>query len=185
MTEKIVTERLYLRRFMANDWRDLFEYLSDPEVVKYEPYDVFSVEEAQESAIKKAINDSFFAVCLKVTHKLIGHIYFEKGDFDTWELGYVFNRNYWGKGYASESIAALIDYAITHWNARRIIACCSTENARSWRLLERLHFRKEGTLIENIAFKNDASGNRIWFDSFEYAILKQEWLKFHPKKTAK
>ena len=41
------TQRLILRRFRAEDLQDLFEYLSDEEVVKYEPYQPMSLAEAE------------------------------------------------------------------------------------------------------------------------------------------
>lgn len=42
----LVTENLLIRGFRETDGEDLYEYLSDAEVVRYEPYNVFSKEEA-------------------------------------------------------------------------------------------------------------------------------------------
>jgi RimJ/RimL family protein N-acetyltransferase len=92
-------------------------------------------------------------------------------------LGYVFNASYHGKGYATESAKALLDLAFRDSKARRIIAMCNPENESSWRLLERLHMRREGHLIKNIFFKVDESNTPIWQDTYEYAILAQEWEK--------
>jgi len=175
--ENIITDRLIIRKFEKNDWHDLYEYLSDKEVVKYEPYDVYSENQAKEEAVRRSKDESFYAVCLKENGKLIGNLYLCKGAFDTWELGYVFNRKYQGKGYATESAKALLDYAFKHLGARRIIAMCSRENERSWKLLERLHMRREGLLLQNIYFKTDSSGMPVWLDTYEYAILKEEWCK--------
>lgn len=174
---KIVTDRLIIRNFEISDWQDLYEYLSDKEVVKFEPYDIFSVDQAKEEAICRSKNESFFAVCLRDNEKLIGNLYLGKGDFDTWELGYVFNRKYQGQGYATEGAKALLDYAFTHFGARRIIAMCSPKNNQSWKLLERLNLRREGLLLQNIFFKTDSNGEPIWLDTYEYAILKSEWCK--------
>jgi [ribosomal protein S5]-alanine N-acetyltransferase len=173
--ENIVTGRLIIRKFEQNDWQDLYEYLSDKEVVKFEPYDIYSENQAKEEAIRRSNNESFYAVCLKENRKLIGNLYLGKGDFDTWELGYVFNRKYQGHGYATESAKAILDYAFTHLGARRIIAMCSPKNDHSWKLLERLHMRREGLLLQNIYFKTDINGEPIWFDTYEYAMLKAEW----------
>jgi len=175
--ENIITDRLIIRKFEKNDWHDLYEYLSDKEVVKYEPYDVYSENQAKEEAVRRSKDESFYAVCLKENGKLIGNLYLCKGAFDTWELGYVFNRKYQGKGYATESAKALLDYAFKHLGARRIIAMCSRENERSWKLLERLHMRREGLLLQNIYFKTDSSGMPVWLDTYEYAILKEECCK--------
>jgi RimJ/RimL family protein N-acetyltransferase len=173
--ESIVTDRLIIRKFEQNDWQDLYEYLSDKEVVKFEPYDIYSEEQAKEEAIERSKSESFYAVCLKENEKVIGNLYLDKGDFDTWELGYVFNRKYQGQGYATESAKALLDYAFAYLGARRIVAMCNPKNSPSWKLLERLHMRREGLLLQNIYFKTNSNGEPIWGDTYEYAILKEEW----------
>lgn len=172
----IDTDRLVIRRYKKEDGQDLYEYLSDQEVVRFEPYEPFTKEAAEEEAVKRVDIASFYAVELKEEHKLIGNIYFEKGDFDTWEIGYVFNRHYQRKGYATEAAKALIEMAFNKWGARRIIAMCNPINERSWKLMERLGMRREGTLRQNIYFKCDASGQPIWLDTYEYGLLKEEWL---------
>ena len=176
--ENIVTDRLIIRKFEQSDWQDLHEYLSDEEVVKFEPYDIYSENQAKEEAIRRSNNESFHGVCLKENEKLIGNLYLGKGDFDTFELGYVFNGKYQGQGYATEGAKVLIDYAFKHLGARRIIAMCSPLNERSWKLLERIHMRREGLLLQNAYFKTNGNGNPIWLDTYEYAMLKEEWCKY-------
>lgn len=41
------TERLIIRRFKAEDWQDLYDYLSKEEVVRYEPYGIYTEEESK------------------------------------------------------------------------------------------------------------------------------------------
>ena len=172
---QIETERLIVRRFEQQDWQQLYEYLSDREVIEFEPYDVFTEEQAKDEAIRGSSDPSFYAVCLKDSSRLIGNLYLGKGDFDTWELGYVFNGMYQGQGYAAESAKALMDYAFTHMGARRIVAMCSPKNVRSRKLLERLDMRLEGLLLQNVYFKTGSDGEPIWLDTCEYAMLKTEW----------
>lgn len=171
---KIETERLIIRYFEASDGNDLYDYLSKEDVVKYEPYEPFSPEAAVAEAKRRSEDKNFYAVVLK-TGKVIGNLYLAKGDFDTWELGYVFNSEYWGNGYASESAKALISYAFEKMKARRIIALCNPQNEHSWKLLEHLSFRREGTLIKNVSFFTDDNGIPIWQDTYEYGLLKEEW----------
>ena len=172
----IVTDRLIIRRFNETDWKDLHEYLSNETVVKYEPYNVYTETEAKKEAINREESESFYAVCLKEMGKLIGNLYLAKGDFDTWEIGYVFNLNYWGKGYATESAKALMNTAFSQLGARRIVAMCNPLNEHSWKLLEGLGMRREGTLIKNIYFKKGINGEPLWADTYEYGILKSEWI---------
>ena len=171
----LTTQRLTIRRFTPLDGPDLYKYLSDPKVVLYEPYGVFSMEECRREAGRRAQDDAFWAVCLRDVGNVIGNIYLKKQEFDTWELGYVFNAAYQGQGYALESAGALVQHIIATLNARRVVAYCSPENEKSWRLLERLGMRREGHLIQSVYHKKDDEGHPIWHDTYEYAILAHEW----------
>lgn len=176
--ETIETKRLTIRRFTPNDWEDLYEYLSDEEVVKFEPYGTLSLEACKIEAISRTGNPAFWAVCLKESGKVIGNLYFTQEspvEFMTWELGYVFNANYQHHGYATESSEALIKYAFEQMGVRRIIACCDPKNTASWRLLERLNMRREAHQLSNVYFKQDDQGNPIWKDTYQYAILASEY----------
>lgn len=172
--KELVTEHLIIRDFRESDGEDLYEYLSDEEVVKFEPYKPFKKNEAYNEAKRRSEDERFLAVCLK-SGKLIGNLYFAKGNFETFEVGYVFNKSYWGNGYATESLKALMNYAFEEMKVRRIIAKCDPKNSNSWRLLERVGMRREGTLLENVYFHIDEDGNPIWKDTYEYALLKSEY----------
>ncbi|QAA35288.1 GNAT family N-acetyltransferase [Clostridium manihotivorum] len=172
------TERLIIRRFEKNDWKDLFEYLSQEAVVKYEPYDVYDEKSSIEEAAYRSQSDSFFAVCLKENNKLIGNVYFqqqEPKEFLTWEIGYVFNPDYYGQGYATEACKRVMKYGFEELGTHRIIGQCNPENTASWRLLERLSMRREGHFRKPVFFKKDNSGKPIWHDSYEYSILEEEF----------
>jgi [ribosomal protein S5]-alanine N-acetyltransferase len=173
------TDRLILRRFSSEDWKDLYEYLSQEVVVKYEPYDILNEDECKQVAVNRSQNDAFWAVCLKTNNKLIGNIYFqqqEPKEFLTWEIGYVFNPKYQGNGYATESCKEILKYGFNQLNAHRIIAMCNPENLASWKLLERLNMPREGHLRKNVFFKYNEQRNPIWNDTYEYAVLKEAWL---------
>jgi RimJ/RimL family protein N-acetyltransferase len=172
---QLETERLTIRGFHADDWRDLYEYLSQPETVQYEPYEPFSPDEAKREAERRANDENFYAVCLKESAKLIGNIYLAKRDFDAAEIGFVFNSKFGRKGYATEAATALIDRLFAENKAHRVFAECNPENERSWKLLERLRFRRERYLRQNIFFKRNADGSPIWQDTYIYGVLAAEW----------
>lgn len=165
----VETERLILRRFRESDLQDLHEYLSDPEVVAFEPYKSQTQEEVRENLTWRISTEEMIAVELKTTGKLIGNVYLGKRDFDSLEIGFVFNRKYQHQGYARESCEKLIDLAFVS-GVHRIYAECDPENQNSWRLLERLGFSREAHLRQNVYFWKDEQGTPIWKDTFIYAL---------------
>lgn len=115
---KFETGRLILRRFESNDWKDLFEYLSQESVVKYEPYGTFSEDACKAESVNRSTNAAFWSVCLKEDNKLIGNIYFKQREpqqWKTWEIGYVFNPRYGGSGYATEASKRICSMALNNW----------------------------------------------------------------------
>lgn len=169
------TERLVLRPFEEADAEGLHAYLGDEEVVRYEPYGAMTMEECRLEAARRASDEAFWAVCL-ADGTLIGNLYLSGADeFGTREIGYVFARACWHKGYATEAARRLMAYAFERLATRRIIALCYTRNAASFALMERLGMRREGEFKKNVGFKTDAHGNTIWTDSYQYAILKEEF----------
>ena len=173
MEDKIIiaeTERLILRRYRREDLQDLFEYLSDKEVVEYEPYKPLTFDEAKENLEWRIGTDEMVAVELKDSHKMIGNVYLGKRDFDALEIGYVFNRNYWRHGYAAESCKALVQQAFVN-GVHRIYAECDPDNKSSWKLLEALGFQREAHFRKNVYFWKDETGKAIWKDTYVYAKL--------------
>ena len=56
------TKRLLIRKFKSDDWHDLYEYLSQEEVVRHEPYEVFTEESCKQEAVNRASDNAFWAV---------------------------------------------------------------------------------------------------------------------------
>ena len=67
------TDRLVLRPFDETDAEGLYAYLSDEEVVRYEPYSVMTLEECRLEAVRRASDEAFWAVCL-ADGTLIGNL---------------------------------------------------------------------------------------------------------------
>ncbi len=169
--DRIETRRLTLRRFQPGDWPALHRALSDPEVVRFEPYGPFTEAASRYEALARADNKAFWAVCRK-DGSLIGNVYLDARAHGGRELGCVLARDAWGRGYATEAARAVVDRAFAE-GARRVYAQCSPENRASCRLLERLGMRREAH------FRLDAPASRpgapAWQDTYVYAILRDEW----------
>lgn len=164
------TPRLLLRRHRPADFQDVYACLSDAEVVRYEPYRPMTPEEVQKNLEWRISAPEMIAVEHRQTGRLIGNIYLGRRDFGALELGYVFNRRYWGYGYAREGCCAAVNHAFLS-GTHRIFAECDPENIHSWRLLEALGFTREAHLRQNIYFWKDENGQPIWKDTYIYGKL--------------
>lgn len=168
--QTLETERLILRRYEEEDLEDLYEYLSDSKVVEFEPYKPMTMEEVRGNLAWRISTNEMIAVELKESGKMIGNVYLGKRDFETLEIGYVFNADFWGKGYAKESCEALIVKSFSE-GVHRIFAECDPHNPGSWKLLEKLGFEREAHLKENVYFWKDENDLPIWKDTYIYAKL--------------
>jgi RimJ/RimL family protein N-acetyltransferase len=104
---------------------------------------------------------------------MIGDVAFhiKKDDERQALIGYSLARPCWGHGYAFEAVSGLLGYLFGELHLHRLIAECDVENVASWRLLEKLGFRREAHLIENIFFKG------AYGSEYHYALLEREWKK--------
>lgn len=85
------------------------------------------------------------------------------------ELGYTLHPWARGHGYATEAAGAVLDYAFSVWGLHRCEASIDPRNAASRRVLERLGFRHEGTMIESYWLGETVT------DDARYGILRREW----------
>ena len=79
------------------------------------------------------------------------------------------DRTQRGKGYGKEAVGSLVDYLFHDSNLARVGATVDVGNVPSYRLLEGLHFRREGTL-RSALFHH---GN--WHDVLVYGVTRAEW----------
>lgn len=172
--EKIETERLILRNFQQEDAGDLFAYLHEPGASCFLSMKLENLEAAQAEAQARSRSDECVAVCLKTSGKVIGDV-FAVPEEDTFAIGWNFNPDFGGKGFALEAARALLDYLFTVRRARRLYAYVEDHNAASRRLCERLGMRQEGLFLEFVSFTTDANGEPIYESTMQYAILQKEW----------
>ena len=169
------TNRLLIRRFNTEDWKALYEYLSDPLVVKYENYSIKSEEECQTISNSFSKSKDYWAICLVDTNMLIGHIFLgEAGPFFL-SIGCVINRSFHRQGYAAEAVQSILEYAFIVEKAHRVDAISDSRNIPSWRYLEYLGFKREGCLREHVTRECNQFGKPIWIDSYIYSMLEYEW----------
>lgn len=174
----IQTERLTIRRIVADDWKSIKEIWADFNTSAFSQYDKphSTDDEVVRTQIEKwaAANSStehmFFAICLDNT--VIGYSAFHLRE-NGYELGYCFRSAYHGKGYAKESHMALID-SMRELGIKRLTAGTAIHNTPSVSLLKSLGFEQIKT--EKVSFYKDTHGKDIVFDGgvFELNLEKTE-----------
>lgn len=176
---RIESERLILRRFEDPDLAPFMAYRNDPEVARYQSWDSCDEQYARDfiremdSARPGVPGEWFqFAVESKETGELIGDCALQVNGQELYraEIGFTLAREHQGKGFASEAVSRLLDYAFDILGLHRIVAIADCRNKPSWALLERVGLRREGHFLENVWFKGE------WSDEYLYAVLKDEWL---------
>jgi len=172
------SQRLRLRRFVEADLAPFLAYLNDPLVARYQTWESYTEQQArdviqkQQNLVPGVPGQWFtFAVELKATGVLIGHIALKMEDQQQAEIGFTFARAYQGQGLACEAATCVLNYAFTKLGIHRVVAITDCENERSVALLSRLGMRREGHFIQNIWFKGK------WGDEYLYAVLREEWLR--------
>lgn len=151
------TERLVLRHWTFDDASEMFEICRDADVMRYvgtgKPYK--TVEEAEKFlhwavAYQKENGFCRWAAVEKLSGKIVGSCGFAypHGTPEI-ELGYLFDRAVWGKGFATEAARACLDYGFGKLGFREIIAITDLENTASQRVLEKIGFAQRG--IEKIS----------------------------------
>lgn len=174
--KNLESERLLLRQMSPDDFNEVFEIRSNPDLMKYIPRPMLKKkEEALEliSTINNKIieNEGInWAITLKPNNKLLGYIghYKIKWDHFRSEIGYMILPEAQGKGIVSEAIAMIVQYGFHEMGMHSIEAIIDPENTASAKVLEKNGFKKEAHFREDCFFEGK------FYDSVIYSILKSD-----------
>lgn len=154
------TKRLILRKFEEADYERLFLLDSNQEVMKYVGMPTLSKAEESKEVVKMIMQQyedngvGRLAVIEKESELLIGWSGLKlntsevNGYQNFYELGYRFLPETWGKGYATESGKASLEYGFNDLKAEIIYAYAHSENMASNHILTKLGFEKTGEFTE-------------------------------------
>lgn len=151
ITPSLETDRLLLRPFEADDAQEVFDcWECDPEVAKYMLWtshnDINRTKEWIKFEVGQIDREDWyrFAIVLKETGKLIGTglIYYSQ-EGKAWHIGYNLGRIYWKKGYITEAMAKIIQFAKDELKIKEILAGHAKENTESENVLRKLGFLYE------------------------------------------
>ncbi len=180
-TVRLETERLILRPTSITDAEQMYNnWASDPEVTKYlfwKPHADIEVTKgvlANWDKENERLDYYHWGIVVKETGQIIGAggtLGINEKHHST-DLGYCISRAYWGKGYMSEAVAAMITYLFNTVGLNRIAASHDTENVGSGRVMQ-----KCGMTFEGIQRQAHFCVRRGFYDSACYAILKTDFEK--------
>jgi RimJ/RimL family protein N-acetyltransferase len=176
---EIVTQRLRLRPFRADDLPAFLAYRSEPEVARYQSWDrSYSMVDAERFLASQrdvelgapgawvqlaAIDRRDGTLCGDCAVRVV------TDQPATAEVGVTLAPSHQGSGLATEALAAVISELFEEHRLHRVFAEADDRNVAVHRLLERLGFRCEARLVEADWFKGEWSTLRV------FAVLRREW----------
>ncbi|HEX5071153.1 MAG TPA: GNAT family N-acetyltransferase [Vicinamibacterales bacterium] len=162
--DRIETERLILRRPRLEDAEAVFtRYAGDPDVSRYMAWPLHRTPATTRLFLQ--FSDGEWAkwpagpyLVSTRDGQLIGGTGFAFETPYRASTGYVFARDAWGRGYATETVRALVQLAPSLGIAR-LYALCHVDHRPSARVLEKTGFQYEGILRRYLAFPNIGDGS--------------------------
>jgi len=173
----LTTGRLNLVQISKNHTESYYDIMSRDEVTKYYGMDSLNtIEDAKR--IITSMNATFesnkgirWAILLKETETFIGTI--GLNNLNLWskkaEIGYELHPLYWNKGITTEAVKEVLRYSFEELNLFRMGAVTYPQNETSIHLLQRLGFKKEGTL-RGYLYQNKQN-----YDACVFSLLRTEW----------
>lgn len=141
------TERLLLRHLVIDDLDELFALYRDPEIRKYFPEGVLTLEETKEElewhmhGHPRHPELGLWATIHKETGKFIGRCGLLPWNIDEKlevEIAYLLDKSFWGQGLATEAANGLLKYGFETLHLSRLICLIDPNNIASQRVAERI-----------------------------------------------
>ncbi len=168
--ETILTERLRLRRSVPDDAEAISAYRSDPAVHRYQGWDRLDPDGIRAEIERMAVRlpgepDGWVQLSVEErgSGQLVGDVGLSPAEDEpaVIKLGYTMAPAYQGRGYATEAIAALIDYAFAQLDAEVARIYASEANTPSIRvaekvgmhLVERIEREYEGEMWHGVRYE--------------------------------
>ena len=180
----IETDRLILRKIKKSDAKDLYEYCSSEVSAKYslwEPHEDLGVTRQYISwLLRSEKRGEYFTwgIELKSSGKLIGTVSLPSidKDYKVAEIGYGIIDSYWGNGYASEAIKAIMEYGFCTVGFICINAKIMKENSASVRVASAVGMQCDGLLRNGVYCKGKAH------DVYVFSMLDTDYKELLEKQ---
>ncbi len=174
-TPVLETERLVLRAPRLGDAKSVAALANDRRIAENtaripHPY---RIADAQEFISTANLGNETVLLITQRGGPVLGGCGFTQIDRHPPEIGYWLGAKYWGKGYATEAVRALIDHAFTDLDCEALQASARVTNPASRRVLEKCGFQWTGAGLCRIrALGSSVPVDRFRLDRGLWASLK-------------
>ena len=151
---KLETSRLLMRPYRESDRRQFLDLNCDPQVRRYMNGALTgkAADKKFNIVLKEQVTTQ--GACWAITKKMkpayIGHAYMEPSKLHPFhELGFLFLKPFWGRGYGSEAVMRLVRYYLDDVSFCGLSASVDCDNSKSICLLEKTGFNRERVAVDN------------------------------------
>lgn len=174
MLERIIGERVVLRRPTKKDIPFFVEYCNSRDIARWipvmpHPYTKKDAEWFVKDCAEKWKTDKNYQYAIEVEGELAGMIGLNRKEKGVAELGYWIAKPFQGQGITTEAARLVIDNAFKHMKLHRIEAKFLSGNEGSRRVMEKIGMTYEGTQRKRILRFGK------YHDDIGYGLLKEDW----------
>jgi [ribosomal protein S5]-alanine N-acetyltransferase len=175
------SDRLILRELRGGDAERIERYANDDDINRYLIFGDLARRAGAEKYVALAMRNADLPIDERKSFKLAILLKAEDANFigSCWldivdpahrraTVGYFIDKAYWGRGYAGEALAALLQFGFETLGLHRIEATCDADHKATRRVLERGGLKREARLRQH------RPRQKGWSDSILYAILEKE-----------
>jgi ribosomal-protein-alanine N-acetyltransferase len=186
----IETERLLIRPMRTDDAVAVHALVSDPDVMKYLPGDMMTLEQVQKTIVwledcyQRNTPDEIIKLTLAVVDSADGGLigWCGLGPLEVRpaeiELYYGLSKEHWGRGLATEAATAMLDYGFGTVGLDRIVAVTSPGNVASQRVIQKLGMVYEDRLTD-LPEKHSSYEGDLY-----YALTREAWYARIPHRVS-
>ena len=178
MIEPLRTARLSLEPLTVEHADALFGGLSDDRIYEFieekRPKDVEQLRQryARLSLLHSPDGSQYWlnwAILLSAAQCYVGYVQATVSMNGDASIGYVLFPSMWGRGYATESVQAMMEFLRVRYSTRKFSASVDTRNTRSARVLERLGYSLvEGSDQETLSAAQRS--NDVFYVKFDETV---------------
>ena len=175
-----MTLRLRLRQFREDDVEAMHGCFTSVQAMRYWNTPLHTKRIDTERAVRRFIDCTpsyyrFWAVADKTTDRCLGLVNYHDGHIRNKRvaIGYMIEPAHSRQGLATEAVSPMIRFCFKDLGLHRLQAFIHPDNTPSLKLIEKLGFRREGLLRENLRVSDE------WRDDLLYALLSTD----HPAEA--